>query len=139
MDSMIERRRDEDSCPFRVGPTGGFAGLSLPRLILRSHHDRIRAGDPRVVHDNVHFRRKTRFGSFSLYVRLEQKHYVEQRIPAREIGRRHFGEDSFHDFVTALKPLSLDLGVVQIVDGPPGCAGLERTRRCADLAHFLRL
>ncbi len=53
-----------------------------------------------------------------------------QPLATHIICRRHLGEDSFHNLITAVEPKPLDLRIVEIAGSPTSGAGLEWAGFC---------
>src|SRR5665213_1205787 len=127
--------RNEDSGSYGTAAACAPDGFFLTSLVGWGKHHHIGARHAQFVDDNVNLGRESTPDSLLAQEILYTEREVKRGVSAGKIGRRHFGEDSFHDLITTVEPLAFDFGIVEVAGCPTRGAGLEWAGFCQTRRH----
>src|SRR5665213_704165 len=113
---------------------GALNGALLLHLRLRKKHG-IHHRNPDLIDHQIDLERELAGNGSLLQLPFNLPHQPAQRQASVEIGRWHFGQYPFNDFVSAAMPKPLDAWIIEIVFRPPGRARRESAKRRDGQCH----
>ena len=101
--------------------------VAMFALLCGGQIHQIDSWNPPLVENEISFSGDPAFLLMLVKPRLKHQGQSDCRSPAVVICRRHFGENSFDDFVTSLLPKAFNFRIVQVVHAPARGADFELT------------